>query len=193
MDRARRAHPEVLDPEDQPLRPVFPPASILPPIRPVPDVFPRDGLARGNPWPCESELVMDPISDGLTKIRNASLAHHPVVDIRFSRLFTQILDVLKQEGFIRTYKVTGDTPATQRLRVYLKYAKRPIANARKTPAITQVVRVSRPGVRMYRKAAALPRVLGGLGVAVVSTSKGILTERDAYKQRIGGEVICYVW
>jgi small subunit ribosomal protein S8 len=77
------------------------------------------------------------------------------------------------------------------LRVYLKYAKR--SSSKKTPAITQLIRVSKPGVRTYRKAAELPRVLGGLGVAVVSTSKGILTERDAYRQRIGGEVICYVW
>ena len=134
---------------------------------------------------------MDPISDALTKIRNASRAAHPAVDVRFSRLFTQILDVLKQEGFIRTYKVIGEEPAAKRLRVYLKYVKQ--ASAKKTPAITQLIRVSKPGVRTYRKAAELPRVLGGLGVAVISTSKGIRTERDAYRQRIGGEVICYVW
>ena len=130
--------------------------------------------------------ISDPISDGLTKIRNASRARHPAVDVRGSRFFTQILDVLKQEGFIRAYKVTGDTPAQRMLRVYLKYA-------RKTPAIIQLIRVSKPGVRVYRKSRALPRVLGGLGVAVVSTSKGVITERDAYQQRLGGEVICYVW
>ena len=130
--------------------------------------------------------LSDPISDGLTKIRNASSAKHPVVDIRFSRVFTKILDVLKQEGFIRTYKAIGEKPSQRTLRVYLKYAK-------KTPAISQLIRISKPGARKYRKAAELPRVLGGLGVAVVSTSKGITTERDAYQQHIGGEVICYVW
>jgi small subunit ribosomal protein S8 len=130
--------------------------------------------------------ISDPISDGLTKIRNASLARHPAVDIRFSRLFAQILEVLKQEGFIRAYKAVGETPAHRALRVYLKYAER-------TPAIRHLIRVSKPGARTYRKASELPRVLGGLGVAIVSTSKGLITERDAYHQRIGGEVICYVW
>ena len=130
--------------------------------------------------------ISDPISDGLTKIRNASLAKHPAVDIRFSRLFMQILEVLTHEGFIRTYKPIGDSAAHRMIRVYLKYAK-------KTPAITQLIRISKPGARIYRKSAALPRVLGGLGIAVVTTSKGILTERDAYQQHIGGEVLCYVW
>ena len=142
--------------------------------------------------------IHDPISDGLTKIRNASLAKHPAVDVRFSGVFSRILDVLKREGFIRTYKTVGDTPSQRTLRVYLKYAP-PTALAgsgragQKTPAITQVIRVSKPGARVYRKINGLPRVLGGLGVAIVSTSKGITTERDAYQQRIGGEVICYVW
>jgi small subunit ribosomal protein S8 len=130
--------------------------------------------------------ISDTIGDGLTKIRNASRAGHPAVDVRQSRFMVQILDVLKREGFIRTYKPIGETPAQRMLRVYLKYAK-------KTPAITQLVRVSKPGVRTYRKARELPRVLGGLGVAVVSTSKGLMAEREAYQQRIGGEVICYVW
>ncbi len=128
----------------------------------------------------------DPIADGLTKIRNASRAKHPTVDLRASRFLERLLEVLKQEGFIRTYKPMGETPAQRAVRVYLKYA-------RNTPAITQVVRVSKPGVRRYRKAAELPRVLNGLGVAIVSTSRGVMTERDAYRQRIGGEVVCYVW
>jgi small subunit ribosomal protein S8 len=128
----------------------------------------------------------DPIADALTKIRNASRAGHPTVDVRFSRVFSQVLEVLKQEGFIRTYTAAGEAPAGRILRIHLKYV-------RKTPAITQVIRISKPGVRQYRKAAALPRVLGGLGVAIVSTSRGIMPEREAYKQRIGGEVLCYVW
>lgn len=131
-------------------------------------------------------MVSDPIADGLTKIYNASQARHPTVEVRASRFMGQILEVLKQEGFIRSYKPMGETPAQRMLRVYLKYAK-------KTPAITQLKRVSTPGARRYRTARELPRVLGGLGVAIVSTSKGLMTERDAYRQRIGGEVICYVW
>ena len=128
----------------------------------------------------------DPLGDGLTKIRNASRAKHPTVDIRSSGVAGRVLDVLKQEGFIRAYKPVGEAASQRVLRVYLKYA-------RKTPGITQLIRISKPGVRVYRKAAQLPRVLGGLGVAVVSTSKGVMTERDAYHQRIGGEVLCYVW
>jgi len=129
---------------------------------------------------------MDPIADGLTKLYNASKAGHPTVELRASRFLANILDVLKREGFIRTYKPIGESPAQRMLRVYLKYAK-------KTPAIKQLIRVSKPGVRRYRKAHELPRVLGGLGVAIVSTSKGLMTEREAYQTRIGGEVICYVW
>ena len=130
--------------------------------------------------------ITDPIADGLTKIRNASRAHHPTVDVRPTRLLVQMLEVLKQEGFIRSYKTVGESPAQRVLRVYLKYAKN-------TPAIREVIRVSKPGVRMYRKAVELPRVLGGLGAAIVTTSKGVMTERDAYRARIGGEVLCYVW
>ncbi len=130
--------------------------------------------------------ISDPIADGLTKIRNASRAKHPTVDVRPSRLFQQLLEVLKREGFIRAYKPVGETPAQRSMRVYLKYAKR-------TPAINELIRVSKPGARTYRKTSELPRVLGGLGVAVVTTSKGVMTEREAYQQRIGGEVLCYVW
>ena len=130
--------------------------------------------------------VTDPIADGLTKIRNASRARHPSVDVRPSRLLEQILVVLKQEGFIRAYTLVGEAPAQRALRVYLKYAKQ-------TPVIAEVVRMSKPGVRMYRKASELPRVLGGLGLAIVSTSRGVMAERDAYRQRTGGEVLCYVW
>ena len=139
----------------------------------------------------------DPIADALTKIRNASASKHPTVDLRASNFLERILEVFKQEGFIRTYKAVGETPALRGLRVYLKYALPAAPSAgqagKKTPAITQLIRISRPGVRTYRKAGELPRVLNGLGIAVVSTSKGIMTERDAYRQRIGGEVICYVW
>ena len=130
--------------------------------------------------------ISDPIADGLTKVRNASRAGHPTVDVRFSRPLERILTVLKQEGFIRTYKAVGEAVSQRAIRVYLKYAK-------KTPAITELIRISNPGARKYRKAKELPRVLGGLGVAIVSTSQGVMTERDAYRQHIGGEVLCYVW
>jgi len=130
--------------------------------------------------------VSDPIADALTKIRNASRSKHPTVDVRASRVLAPVLDVLKREGFIRNFKPMGEGPTDRAFRVYLKYAA-------KTPAITQIIRVSKPGVRTYRKAAELPRVLNGLGVAVVTTSKGVMTEREAYHQKIGGEVMCYVW
>ena len=129
---------------------------------------------------------MDPIADGLTKIYNASKAGHPTVEVRASTFLAKILDVLRREGFIRTYKPVGESPSQRMLRIYLKYV-------RKTPAIKQLIRVSKPGVRRYYKAQELPRVLRGLGVAIVSTSKGLMTEREAYHARIGGEVICYVW
>lgn len=140
--------------------------------------------------------IHDPLADGLTKIRNASRASHPTVDVAPSRFTERILTVLQQEGFIKTYKAIGETPASRRLLVYLKYAaSKPAGGAasKRIPAITGLVRVSRAGVRMYRKAHELPRVLNGLGVAVVSTSRGVMTERDAYRQRVGGEVLCYVW
>ncbi len=128
----------------------------------------------------------DPIADVLTKLRNASRAKHATVDVRASRLTERVLDVMKQEGFIRNYKRMGSTPPTRALKVYLKYAQ-------DRPALTQLVRISKPGQRVYRKSEDLPRVLGGLGMAIVSTSGGVITERDAYRQHVGGEVLCYVW
>jgi len=130
--------------------------------------------------------LTDSLGDGLTKLRNASRAKHPTVELRCSRMLSQVLEVLKREGFIRAYKTVGETPAQRGLRVYLKYTQ-------KTPAVTQLIRVSKPGVRVYRKASTLPRILGGLGIAIVSTSRGMMTEREAYQQHIGGEVVCYVW
>lgn len=128
----------------------------------------------------------DSIADGLTKIRNASRVSHAVVDVRASKVLTQLLELLKREGFIRAYKAVGTTPPQQIVRIYLKYVNR-------KPAITGLTRVSRPGRRIYRNARHLPRVLRGLGSAVVSTSQGMMTDRDAYRQRLGGEVMCYVW
>lgn len=128
----------------------------------------------------------DLIADGLTKIRNASRAKHPSVDVKATKLLERILEVLKNEGFIRTYRAVGETPVQKQFRVYLKYA-------RKTPVITQLIRVSKPGVRRYRKSTELPRVLNGIGTAIISTSQGVMSEQEAYRQHVGGEVLCYIW
>jgi len=111
---------------------------------------------------------------------------HPTVDLAASSLIARVLDVLKQEGFIRSYKPLGQTPAEKRLRVYLKYVRR-------TPVIRGVVRVSKPGQRIYRGTKSLPRVLRGLGLAVVTTSRGVMSGQEAFRQRIGGEILCYLW
>ena len=132
--------------------------------------------------------LVDPISDVLTKIRNASRAKHETVDVPASRFAAQILERLKQEGFIKNFKESG-APPKRLYRVYLKYS----ADRARVPAITNLIRISRPGLRQYRGAKTLPRVLNGLGVGIVTTSKGVLTDHEARKQQIGGEVVCYVW
>lgn len=130
--------------------------------------------------------VHDPIADALTKIRNAVRAHHPTVDVRPSKFLERVLEVLRAEGYIRAYRVVGESVTQRTCRVYLKYSN-------KTPAMANVTRVSRPGVRVYRGKQNLPRVRRGLGTAIVTTSRGVMTEHQAYKEGIGGEVVCYVW
>ena len=130
--------------------------------------------------------MTDPIADMLTKIRNATRAEHRVVDVRPSIMAQRILEVLKQEGYISSFKVVGDTPAEKICRVYLKYKN-------KVSAIKGLRRVSKPGVRMYSRAARLPRVLGGMGVALITTSQGVMTDKEAFSKKIGGEILCYVW
>ena len=130
--------------------------------------------------------MTDPIGDCFAKIRNASLAKHAVVDVRASKLAERVLVLLKEEGFIRNYKRAGEAPK-QSFRVYLKYA------TDKTPAITQLARISKPGRRYYRRTDQMPRVLSGLGRAILTTSKGVMTDQEARRQKIGGEVLCYVW
>lgn len=131
-------------------------------------------------------MIADPVSDVLTKIRNASFAKHPTVDVRASKFTERILVLLKQEGFLRNYKPVGQPPR-QQFRIYLKYAPG------RVPAIKQLIRVSKPGQRQYRPVKKLPRVLGGLGRAILTTSKGLMTDHEARRQQIGGEVLCYVW
>ena len=131
-------------------------------------------------------MIADPIADLLTKIRNASRAKHPTTEVRASKLGERILTILKQEGFIRTYKPVGQAPQ-QHFRVYLKYG------ANRTPAIKELVRASKPGKRYYRGVEEIPRILGGMGRAILTTSKGVMTGHAARRQQVGGEILCYVW
>ncbi|OGX05136.1 MAG: 30S ribosomal protein S8 [Omnitrophica bacterium RIFCSPLOWO2_12_FULL_50_11] len=131
--------------------------------------------------------VTDPIADFLTQIRNASRALKESVTIeRGSQLTIEISEILKREGLIESFKVIEDRPKKS-IRIRLKY------RSDKRPAIESLVRVSKPGIRHYVKSDEIPQVLGGLGIAILSTSKGILTDREARRQKVGGELICKVW
>jgi len=132
--------------------------------------------------------MTDPIADMLTRIRNGIQARHDRVELPASKLKVEIARILKGEGFISNYKVVEeDGRPQQTLRLYLKYSDDG------EPVIHGIERVSRPGRRVYRGKEEIPRVLGGLGLAIVSTSKGVLSGQDAAKQGIGGEILCQVW
>jgi small subunit ribosomal protein S8 len=128
----------------------------------------------------------DPIGDMLTRIRNASNARHEKVVIPASRLKVRIAEVLKEEGFIKDYVRHEDGPQGA-ITVLLKYTQD------RAPVITDIKRVSRPGLRRYVPTDSIPRVLNGMGIAILSTSKGVLVDREARKQKVGGELICTVW
>ncbi len=130
--------------------------------------------------------MTDPIADMLTRIRNAMQVSHTSVSMPSSKLKVQLAKLLKEEGFITDYseKVEGKFKV---LEITLKY------DAKNKPVITKLERISKPGLRSYSKAKNLPKVLGGMGIAVVSTSKGLLTDRKARKENLGGEVLCYVY
>jgi len=130
--------------------------------------------------------MTDPIADMLTRIRNANQALLERVDIPASRHKVEIAKVLKAEGFIRTYRMLDDTKQGV-LRVYLRFGP---GHER---IIRGIRRVSRPGLRVYRKAPNLPRVMSGLGVAIVSTPQGVMTGKSARERSLGGEVLCYIW
>ena len=131
-------------------------------------------------------MLTDPIADMLTRIRNANKAMHDRTEMPTSRLKEQIARILKEEGYIRDYHVVkGESFDT--LVVELKYGKG------RERVITGIKRVSKPGRRVYARQDRLPRVLGGMGTAILSTSKGVITSRAAEKEGIGGEVICFVW
>lgn len=130
--------------------------------------------------------VTDPIADMLTRIRNATMVRHETVLVPSSRLKMAIARVLKDEGFIKDYEIVRDD--TQRtVKIRLQYTKG------KEPVITGLKRVSKPGQRVYVGKGEIPRVYGGLGMAVVSTPLGVMTGREAWRRGVGGEVLCYVW
>lgn len=131
--------------------------------------------------------MTDPISDYLTRLRNAIKANHRIVEIPASNLKKEITRVLHEKGYILNYKFEDDTKPGI-IKVALKY--NPVS---KVPAIRTLKRISKPGLRKYSKADELPRVINGLGIAIISTSKGVMTDKDARQHNIGGEVICYVY
>ena len=132
--------------------------------------------------------MTDPIADMLTRIRNGITSRHDRVEMPASKLKVEIARILKSEGFISNYKVVEEDGKPQAsLRVYLKYS------GDGEPVIHGIERVSRPGKRVYRGKEAMPKVLGGLGLAIVSTSKGVLSGAEAAKTGVGGEVLCQVW
>ena len=130
--------------------------------------------------------MTDPIADMLTRIRNGITSHHDRVEMPASKLKVEVARILKSEGFISNYKLVEAKPQST-LRVYLKYSHDGEA------VIHGIERVSRPGRRVYRNKQEIPRVLGGLGLAIVSTSKGVMAGSEAVKEGVGGEVLCQVW
>jgi small subunit ribosomal protein S8 len=131
-------------------------------------------------------MLTDPIADMLTRIRNGILAKQELVGVPASKTKIAIAEVLKQEGFIKNFEVTSEgVKRTVRLR--LAYG------GRKEPAITGLRRVSKPGLRVYVQKREIPRVYGGLGIAILSTPLGVMTGQEAWRHRVGGEIICYVW
>ena len=130
--------------------------------------------------------VTDPIADMLTRIRNATIAKHESVQIPASRMKLAIAKILKDEGFIKDFELVKDSQ-NRMMRVWLRYT------GKKEPVLTGLRRVSKPGLRVYARSRQMPRVLGGMGIAIVSTPQGIMTARQARRQNVGGEVLCYVW
>ncbi len=131
--------------------------------------------------------MTDPIGDMLTRIRNASSARHEKVLIPASRLKLRIAEVMRDEGYIKDFVVHKDESKQGAITIFLKY------DAERTPAISDIQRVSKPGLRRYVDTESIPRPLNGMGIAILSTSKGVMVDREARKQRVGGELICTVW
>lgn len=130
--------------------------------------------------------MTDPIADMLTRIRNANVVYREHVDVPSSKMKRELARILREEGFIRDVELLEDAHRGT-LRLYLKYG------ANREKVISGIRRISRPGLRVYAGLDELPRVLGGLGIAILSTSRGVMTEKQAREEHIGGEVLCYVW
>ena len=131
-------------------------------------------------------MVTDPIADMLTRIRNAVQARHDFVLVPASRMKASVAKILRDEGFIRDYEVLRGKPQRM-LKIYLKYGEK------RQPTVGGLKRVSKPGLRVYVGRSEIPRVYGGLGIAIVSTSRGVMTGQQAWRQGVGGELLCYVW
>ena len=131
--------------------------------------------------------MSDPIADMLTRIRNANTAKHDTVDVPASKMKLAIADILVREGYIKKYDIVEDG-AFQTIRISLKYGA-----DKNEKIISGIKKISKPGLRVYAKANDVPKVLGGLGIAILSTSNGVITDKEARKLGVGGEVICYVW
>ncbi len=132
-------------------------------------------------------MITDPIADYLTRVRNAIIAGHRVVEIPASKLKKEITKILFDQGYILNYKFES-LEVQGKIKIALKYDR-----LTKEPAIRKLIRISKPGLRKYSSAKELPRVLNGLGVAIISTSKGVMTNKRALKENVGGEVLCYVY
>ena len=131
-------------------------------------------------------VMTDPIADLLTRIRNANLVHHDKVEIPASKIKRAIVQILKDEGFVKDFEVLADGKQGI-LRVNLKYGPE------RDRVITGIKRISKPGLRVYAKREQLPKVLGGLGIAIISTSQGLMSDKQARKSNLGGEVLAFVW
>lgn len=132
-------------------------------------------------------MYTDPIADFLTRIRNAQMARHKVVEVPASNLKKEMTKILFEKGYILNYKFVDDE-VQGKIKIALKYHPKT-----KRPAITEIARISKPGLRKYAGADNLPRVLNGLGISILSTSRGVMTDKEARKHNVGGELLCYVY
>jgi small subunit ribosomal protein S8 len=130
--------------------------------------------------------VTDPVADLLTRIRNANSAQHDNVEVMASKLNMEIVKILQSQGFIKNYEIVKDV-TQNRIKIGLKYGPK------REKVLTNLKRISKPGLRVYTKRGEIPRVLSGLGIAILSTSRGVMIDREARRLGVGGEVLCYVW
>jgi small subunit ribosomal protein S8 len=135
-------------------------------------------------------MISDPVGDMLTRIRNGLMINKATVDVPKSKLKLEIARILKAEGYIEDYQVVEENAVASSIRITLKYYG---ARRERKPVITNIERVSKPGRRMYSARADMPRVMSGMGIAIVTTPKGVMTAQEARRQGVGGEILCYVW